>query len=338
MVRPNPVQVNNFSLYTQRVQSSGPPEAADAARVVVNGGVMEDLLVRRWTRYGHDRLYVSTAAGHRLGWYDVKTGETTVESAEHAVELAAAIAAWSPQVPPPEQARPEPELSAVALRTEPMHAMPAAAPWRDLALNRPGEMARSQAEVELAAMRDRTRVGTFIARAFDMKTDERAWRVGAGGEETVGAKLEKLREHGWRVLHSVPVGSRGSDIDHVLMGWGGVYTINTKTHPGKKIWVSPRQIRVGGQPVDYLRNARFESERASKLLTAAIGFPVFVKPVLVFLTGTLIPDVTIKQRPDDVLILDRMDVPRAFRKAPVRLSPEQVNVIFESARRSTTWV
>src|SRR3954452_13027418 len=299
---------------------------------------MEDLLVRRWTRYGHDRLYVSTAAGHRLGWYDVKTGETTVESAEHAGELAAAIAAWSPQVPPPEEAKAEPEMSPAALRTEPLHAVPAASPWRDLALNRPGEMARSQADVGLAAMRDRTRVGTFIARAVDKKTEERAWRVGAAGEETVGAKLEKLREHGWYVLHSVPVGSRGSDIDPVLIGCGGVYTINTKTHPGKKIWVSPRQIRVGGQPVDYLRNARFEGERATKLLAAAIGVPSFVYAVLVFLTGTLIPDVTIKQRPDDVLILDRMDVPRAFRKAPVRLSPEQVEATFESARRSTTWV
>jgi hypothetical protein len=283
-------------------------------------------------------LYVSTADGQRLGWYDVKTGETTVESVEHAVEVAAAVAAWGSQVPPPRQAALEPEPRQAEARVRPTSAAAMPPPWRDLALNRPGEMARARAEAELAAMRDRTRVGTFIARALDIKTEERAWRVGASGEETVGAKLEKLREHGWHVLHSVPVGSRGSDIDHVLIGWGGVYAINTKTHPGKKIWVSPRQIRVAGQPVPYLRNSRFEAERATKLLTAAAGFPVFVKPVLVFLTGTLIPDVTIKQRPDDVLILDRMNIPRAFRKAPLRISPDQVATIFDAARRSTTWL
>jgi hypothetical protein len=179
----------------------------------------------------------------------------------------------------------------------------------DLALNVPGRAARAQAEVELAAMRDRSRVGTFLARTFDMKTDERAWRVGAGGEETIGARLEKLRRHGWHVLHAVPVGDRGSDIDHVVIGPGGVWTLNTKTHPGKSVWVGKHQIRVDGHRTDYLRNSRHEADRASRLLTDACGFPVFVKGALVFLTGTLIPDVTIKQAPQDVAILDRMDIP-----------------------------
>lgn len=158
-------------------------------------------------------------------------------------------------------------------------------------------------------MRDRSRVGTFLARTFDMKTDERAWRVGAGGEETIGARLEKLRRHGWHVLHAVPVGDRGSDIDHVVIGPGGVWTLNTKTHPGKSVWVGKHQIRVDGHRTDYLRNSRHEADRASRLLTDACGFPVFVKGALVFLTGTLIPDVTIKQAPEDVAILDRMDIP-----------------------------
>jgi hypothetical protein len=175
----------------------------------------------------------------------------------------------------------------------------------DLAANRPGQAARAQAVLELAAMKDRTRVGTFLARLVDAKTDERAWRVGADGEETVGARLEKLTAQGWHVLHAVPVGTKGSDIDHVLIGPGGVYTLNTKHHPGGKVWVGQHAIKVNGHSVQYLRNSRFEAERASKLLTAAVGWPVFVKPVLIFLTGTLIPDVTIKQQPDDVVVLDR---------------------------------
>jgi hypothetical protein len=44
----------------------------------------------------------------------------------------------------------------------------------------------------------------------------------------VAKGLPKLDE-AWRVLHSVPVGSRDSDIDHVVIGPGGVYTINAKT-------------------------------------------------------------------------------------------------------------
>ena len=50
------------------------------------------------------------------------------------------------------------------------------------------------------------------------------------------------------------------------------------------------------------------------------------KAVLVVLTGTVIPQVTIKQMPDDLLVLDRMDVPRVFRKAPRRLTASQVEL------------
>jgi hypothetical protein len=127
-------------------------------------------------------------------------------------------------------------------------------PWQDLSFNVPGQAAREQADPELAAQKERSRVGSFLARAFDVKTDERAWRVGAGGEETVCAKLEKLVIHGWHVLHAVPVGDRGSDIDHVVIEHGGVYTVNTKTHPGGKVWVGKRQVRVSGHATNYLRN------------------------------------------------------------------------------------
>jgi hypothetical protein len=73
------------------------------------------------------------------------------------------------------------------------------------------------------------------------------------------------------------------------------------------------------------------------LLTDAVGFPVLARPALVFLTGSLIPNVTIKQAPDDVIILDRADIPGALKRATRRLSPEQVELIYDWARRSTTW-
>jgi hypothetical protein len=296
------------------------------------------LRVERWRKYGKDRLYVNDEAGQRVGWVDLLTGAETLEVPSQRDAFDAALATYRvggenllPAAPMPSEQTAQVEVPA-AREHQPDPA------WRDLAANRPGALARAQADAQLAAMRDRTKIGTFLARTFAMKTDERAWRVGAGGEETVGAKLEKLRKHGWHVIHSVPVGSRGSDIDHVVIGWGGVFTLNTKTHPGKRIWVSPRQVRVDGHSVPYLRNSRHEAERATQLLTQACGRPVFVKPALVFLTGSLVPDVTIKQRPDDVLILDRMDIPDVFKRAPRRLDQDVVETIFEVARRSTTWV
>lgn len=210
--------------------------------------------------------------------------------------------------------------------------------WTDLATNRPGQAARARADEELAAMRERSKVGTWIARAVDAKTDERAWRVGADGEETIGARLDKLTQHGFYVLHAVPVGNRGSDIDHVVIGPPGVFTVNTKKHPGKKVWVGGSTIMVDGQRKPYVRNSEYEAERASRLLSAAAGFPVVVKPVLIFTTGTLFPDVTIKSKPKNVTVLDRMDVPRAFKRGDKRLDAAEIDAIYDVARRSTTWV
>lgn len=64
---------------------------------------------------------------------------------------------------------------------------------------------------------------------------------------------------------------------------------------------------------------------------------MIVRPVIVLLTGTLVPNVTVKQQPDDVTVLDRMDIPRAFKRAPGRWTADQVGEVYEHARRSTTW-
>ena len=53
---------------------------------------------------------------------------------------------------------------------------------------------------------------------------------GAQSERKVGAILEEVGP-GWHVLHDISLG-RG-DIDHVLVGTGGVFTIETKPHRGR---------------------------------------------------------------------------------------------------------
>ncbi|MGC4153820.1 MAG: nuclease-related domain-containing protein [Propionicimonas sp.] len=317
-----------------------------------------ELLVRHWSRYGKRRLYVNSPEGHAVGWVDLLTGARRLGQAQDEAAFAAAVdaylaehpdvvATWPMEpdaptnpvdrstavvsaMPPPEPEPSIPEVSAAEPPVEPE--------WLDLASNRPGQGIREKAEEELAAMRANSKVRTFLARALDLKTDERAYRVGADGEETVGARLEKLVRDGWYVLHSVPVGAHDSDIDHILIGPGGVFTINTKTHPGGRVWVGQYAIKVNGQSQPYLRNSRFEAKRAAKLLTASVGWSVEVKPVLVFLTGTWIPNVTYRQQPDDVWVLDRLDIPKIFRKREPRLSSDQVKEVFEQARRSTTWL
>ena len=53
---------------------------------------------------------------------------------------------------------------------------------------------------------------------------------GALAEEHVGALLDCCREERWRVIHDATLG-RGN-VDHIVIGPPGVFTVETKSHPG----------------------------------------------------------------------------------------------------------
>lgn len=173
----------------------------------------------------------------------------------------------------------------------------------------------------------------FVARLLGVRTAERAWRVGAKGEEKVARELANLGP-GWRVLHAVPVGEHGADIDHVVIGPGGVFTLNAKCHPGGKVWVGERGVLVNGLRSDYLRNARFEAQRASGLLSAACGSVVAVTAVIVFVDFDRF---TAKQMPPDVHVTTRRRLAAWLRGLPVVLDDDGVEAIYAAARRTSTW-
>lgn len=113
-----------------------------------------------------------------------------------------------------------------------------------------------------------------------LSPDARSWYQGALGEIEVARVLGELGP-GWTVLHSVPVGSGASDIDHVVLGPTGIFTINTKHHADKKIWVGGGTFMVGGHRTDHVRNSQFEATRASRSLSTAAQTDVEVAPVIV---------------------------------------------------------
>ena len=54
---------------------------------------------------------------------------------------------------------------------------------------------------------------------------------GANGEERVGALIDGLGPHGWLAVHDARP-DRGN-IDQILVGPGGVLTVETKSHRGR---------------------------------------------------------------------------------------------------------
>lgn len=167
-----------------------------------------------------------------------------------------------------------------------------------------------------------------------MKTDERAWRIGADGEEAVAARLARLGDR-WKVLHAVPVGYRGSDIDHVVIGPAGVFTVNAKHHPDATVWVGGDTFMVNGQCVPYVRNSRHEARRTAKLLAAAGAGTVDVTG-LIAVMGAL-GGFTVKAQPDGVVVTTRKEVGKWLARQPETLTDEQVAALYEVARRSDTW-
>ncbi|HWX74443.1 MAG TPA: nuclease-related domain-containing protein [Solirubrobacteraceae bacterium] len=87
---------------------------------------------------------------------------------------------------------------------------------------------------------------------------------GASAEEHVGGLLDQLA--GWRVVHDASTG-RGN-VDHILIGPAGVFTVETKSHPG---------------PVNVARvhGATLRQAHAQRRVVEGItGLPV--EPLLVF--------------------------------------------------------
>jgi hypothetical protein len=335
------------------------------------------LIVTRWVRYGHDRLYVKTADGTTVGYRDNKSGLDHVEAGGRDTLHAALTAYWAgggkpapnaaaPAVgtPPPDHARTigtppagpapvappsgdpaspigqAPVASTPGLATDPVparaprHAAPDAPepPWTDLSLVRPGAAARDQA----VAKRNEAPVKTLFARVLGVHTDERAWRIGADGEELVAAQLEQLGP-AWKALHAVPVGNRGSDIDHVVIGPGGIYTINTKNHPGASVWVGGNTVIVNGSKKWYVRNSRHEAQRAAELLSARVGVRLHVTGLVAMICDR--DKFAVKSQPPggDVHVLTRRTVANWLAHRGAVFSPDQVAAVFEAARRSTTW-
>jgi hypothetical protein len=302
-------------------------------------GSTNGLIEKRWKRYGHDRVYMSTADEVQVGYVDLKTGDVVVSDPSYESALAEYRDRWCASGPAPEPSRPaEPSLDATSTdptpppapaQTIPAAPRPAPVVPVDLAKNYAGAAARAKRD----AINAQAPVRNLLARAIGVRTPETGWREGAKGEHLVAVELAKLDDR-WHRMHAVPIGNRGADIDHVVIGPPGVLTLNAKRHKDGKATVYEKTIYVNGEKVQYLRNSRYEAGRASKLLSAACGFEIPVTPMIVFVD---LAEFTVKKQPPDVHVINRRALVDWLLSLPTVLDPRAVEVIWANARWDTTW-
>jgi hypothetical protein len=207
--------------------------------------------------------------------------------------------------------------------------MESAADPQDLSTNRPGAAAHQRA----SSLRDAAPVRTLLARVLRVSTEERAFRIGAEGEEDVGRRLARLGAE-WRAIHAVPIGGADSDIDHVVVGPAGVFTINTKHHPNGSIWVAERTFMLNGHRVPYLPKSVAEAKRAARLLSAAVGRDVNVRPIIVIVGAARF---TMRSEPPDVRVISGGELATWLHAQPVTMDSSDVETVFLAARRASSW-
>lgn len=153
-------------------------------------------------------------------------------------------------------------------------------------------------------------------------------RQALDGERAVGQYLERLREDGFQVFHDV-VGD-GFNVDHVLIGPPGVFTIETKT------WSKPRTgsseitfdgetLRAGTQEPDRnpVVQAKAQARWLRALLTESTGKQFDVWPAIVF------PGWFVSNSPGafkEVWVLEPKALPAFLSKEPARLSREEIKM------------
>jgi hypothetical protein len=147
-------------------------------------------------------------------------------------------------------------------------------------------------------------VGIFVILRVVMPLVERHDR-GATGEEQVGGLLDELAGEDWHVIHDASLG-RGN-VDHILIGPAGVFTVETKSHPGPV-----RVARVHGATLSQAQAQRKAIERV-------VGVPV--EPLIVFSRAWV--DKPLARRKGVRVTPARM-LSGYLQRRPATLTPEQV--------------
>jgi hypothetical protein len=198
--------------------------------------------------------------------------------------------------------------------------------------NLPGQSAIIELLRVQSLVPERSRLGRLFG-ISPLSVESRPWYDAAVSEIEVGDALGRLGDD-WVVLHALPVGSGTTDIDHVAIGPGGVFIVNTKSHPGQAVWASQRAFLVSGVRHPYIRNMEYEMGRVERLLGSASGIPVEVAGILAVVAAK---SITVREKHRDVTVLSTSALVQWLLARPVVLGPSHVTAIGTAAQLATTW-
>lgn len=159
--------------------------------------------------------------------------------------------------------------------------------------------------------------------------------LGWFGERMTAAELDPLRERGWRVFHDMPAesGKQEFNIDHVVIGPGGVFSIETKmrrqggTRPGRK----DHELLYDGKTLNWpwgedsygLAQAERNSTWLRDWLSLMTGERLEVTPILVFPGWHVTPSDTAPR----VNVINTRDLESFIGQRNEVLTPTQIDLL-----------
>ena len=162
---------------------------------------------------------------------------------------------------------------------------------------------------------------------FRPSLDTIAWRRGAAGERRTARLLDPLERHGWAVLHDLAVPGSRANIDHLVIGPGGVFVIDSKQYRGRLQLDGAGRLWHGRYPLaPTLRTVDYEADRAAQVL---VDPDVVVVPI-VAVHGAQVPWGKVVTNGVPVVAARRL--PSMLRELPAVLGPERVAALADQAR------
>jgi hypothetical protein len=153
-------------------------------------------------------------------------------------------------------------------------------------------------------------------------------KQGRSGERAVAQYLEGFRTRGFFVFHDVPTGD--ANIDHVLIGAQGLFTIETKTlskpvRGDARIRIRDEKIFADGSEIS--RNPLVQAKAQARWLAnfiAETGFSGRVQPAIVFPGWFVEP---CDMRALGVWVLEPKALDKFIEREPEVLSPDAVRAL-----------
>jgi hypothetical protein len=161
---------------------------------------------------------------------------------------------------------------------------------------------------------------------FRPSPDASAWRRGAAGERRTARLLGPLERQGWAVLHDLAVPGSPANLDHLVIGPGGVFVVDSKRYRGRLRLDPSGRLWHGRYPLTaVLRAVSFEADRAAQVLAD----PQVVVPI-VAVHGVQVPWGKVVTQ--GVPVVSARRLPSMLRALPGVLGPERVADLADRAR------